>query len=370
MMPKMVLLVVSLLFAWMPTPTLSAITNLVAVATGPLQYRLSWDDDAETPQTYKVLVRDSASRTSYYVTGVTAKEFLVDDAGQAQLLANGAGDRLVVDRTTDMTIQVTGEADLEADDDNAMVSSTVGNAQDIMAPPEYMIICEYDDETSVDDSGRAAPGGCKNPKELGKVVMWYAEPTDYGYRDDTHLEMVYGWKYEWSTDETFTTNVFEDTCIKRVYETGATDLLVENGDVCNSKWNSAQIPGSGMIQGLHYIRMAALFKYGNVGALNTGLFTEAIVVERGEYPTRQVTFKATLMMQLSSFTTNEQNIYLEGVANALNVPRSDVSIGNIDEIDGVKIEVNTIAEVKELLADSVESNGGWDSRDTWKTICE
>ena len=85
--------------------------------------------------------------------------------------------------------------------------------------------------------------------------------------------------------------------------------------------------------------------------------------------TKQVTFKATLMMKLPAFTDDAQNTYLGGVANTLNVSRSDVSIGNIDEIDGVKIEVDTIAEVKIELADSVESNGGWDSRDPWRTIC-
>jgi hypothetical protein len=64
-----------------------------------------------------------------------------------------------------------------------------------------------------------------------------------------------------------------------------------------------------------------------------------------------------------------QNTYLDGVATTLNVPRSDVSIGNIDEIDGVKIEVTTLAEILEEIADTVEANRGWESRDTWKTIC-
>jgi hypothetical protein len=86
--------------------------------------------------------------------------------------------------------------------------------------------------------------------------------------------------------------------------------------------------------------------------------------------TRPVTFKAILMMQLSSFTTNEQNIYLDGVADALNAPRSKMFI---DEIqwgeEGAYIEVHTVAEVNPALADAVEANGGWDSRDTWKTIC-
>jgi hypothetical protein len=85
--------------------------------------------------------------------------------------------------------------------------------------------------------------------------------------------------------------------------------------------------------------------------------------------TRAVTFKATLMMKLSTFDDDAQNTYLEGVANALNVPKSVVSIGNIDEIDGVKIEVTTVAEASVDLADSVEANGGWESRDAWKTIC-
>ena len=89
MMPRMVLLVVSLFLACMPTLTSSALSVINRETTGPLEMRLSWGDDAVPAQTYKLTMKDIIGRKLYVVTGVAEKEFLFDDAGQSQLVVGG-----------------------------------------------------------------------------------------------------------------------------------------------------------------------------------------------------------------------------------------------------------------------------------------
>ena len=84
---------------------------------------------------------------------------------------------------------------------------------------------------------------------------------------------------------------------------------------------------------------------------------------------REVTFKAIFMMPKLDMFPNDLMEYLDTVAVALNISRSDVGYTTRTEIEGPSTEVVTKAEVKIEFADAVEANGGWDSRDTWKTIC-
>ena len=79
-------------------------------------------------------------------------------------------------------------------------------------------------------------------------------------------------------------------------------------------------------------------------------------------PIAKVTFKATLSMSSAAFTADKQRVYLQGVANALAVSISDMSIGEIIEIQvrrrllATSIEVETIALVPEENAQSVSSS--------------
>jgi len=351
MMPKMVLFVVSLLLAWMPTPTSGNIHDFTVSHPAPLQFHISWTDDIV--QTYQLVVKDDTNNLRYYTTEVPGYEFLFDDAGKAQLKALRGGGPFVLYATNKYHVSIKGETD------EVIAVWDLGYLQDMIGPP-VQILCDKEDETSVDAIERVAPGGCQNPQVPGTVRLYYEDPLYTGFQNGDPVTIL-GWAFQWSKDATFTTNVFEDTCLTDPDATEA--LLVENGDTCNIDFYSAQIPRSGpMNGGTFFIRTAAIINFG------TGTFSNATSVFMVT-PTTQVTFTANLMMPSAAFTPELQNIYLQGVANTLKVSILDVSIGSIEAVDGGKIEVNTIAEVSVLYADAVESNGGWQSRDNWHTIC-
>ena len=61
--------------------------------------------------------------------------------------------------------------------------------------------------------------------------------------------------------------------------------------------------------------------------------------------------------------------YMNTVAVALNIPSSEVDYGTRTVITNKETEVVTTAQVLIEYADAVEANGGWESKDVWKTIC-
>ena len=85
--------------------------------------------------------------------------------------------------------------------------------------------------------------------------------------------------------------------------------------------------------------------------------------------TRELTFKSIFMGEIYDFSTTMIHDYTNTVADALNIPRSDVSYLTSNEIEGSKVEVVTALEVDIAYADAVEANGGWESMDVWRTIC-
>ena len=263
MIPRMVLLVVSLLLACMPTPTSSAISFINRENTGALEVRLSWDDDADPAQTYTLIMKDIKDRTSYTVTGFTEKEILFDNAGQSQFLFGTIP--LVIRRSQTYQFNVRGERDSQGN------GAILGYMQDMIGPPEYQVICGTEDETSDDPNmPQSPPGGCQSPQVDGTVRLYYAIPTDTGWHDGK-TQQILGWAFQWSKDATFTTDVVEEQCIEAP---GGVALLVGSGAVCNSRFRSGQIPRSGTIAGTYYIRTAAIINLG------TGPFTEAISVYR------------------------------------------------------------------------------------------
>ena len=84
---------------------------------------------------------------------------------------------------------------------------------------------------------------------------------------------------------------------------------------------------------------------------------------------REVTFKAVFMLPKADILPTHLSEYLDTVAATLNIPRSEVTRTTRTEIEGSRTEVVTVAEVKIEVADAVEANGGWESRDVWRTIC-
>ena len=90
---------------------------------------------------------------------------------------------------------------------------------------------------------------------------------------------------------------------------------------------------------------------------------------------REVTFKALFMLPKADLSQLQLYEYLGTVAAALNVTRSadstktEVEYTTRTEIEGSRTEVVTVAKVPIELDDAVEANGGWESRDVWRTIC-
>jgi len=84
---------------------------------------------------------------------------------------------------------------------------------------------------------------------------------------------------------------------------------------------------------------------------------------------REVTFKATFNVPVLDLLPAQLIGYLDTVAVALNIPRSDVDYGTRTAIANKVTEVVTTAQVLIEYADAVEANGGWESRDVWRTIC-
>ena len=82
---------------------------------------------------------------------------------------------------------------------------------------------------------------------------------------------------------------------------------------------------------------------------------------------RQVTF--TTIFPFYSIDPQATSSYKDTVANALNITSEDVSLLSYTTIGGGRLQVTTVAQVLIELADTVEANGGWDSRDNWRTIC-
>ena len=268
LLPKMVLLVMNLLLACMPTPTSSVVTNIVISFVAPLTLYASWDDDIDPPQTYKVTLRDIPARRSYTVEGVTAKEVLFDAAGQAQLFQLTTP--LAVSASRTYALQVKGGYD------NVTISKTVGYMLDLCAPPTGPIICNVTDETSVNPwhPETSAPAGCQSTQVSGKVRRYFDDAVDYGYADDTPVTMI-GFVFQWALDATFTTNVFEETCT----DASPVHPTIEAGDVCNFNYRIAQIPRYGRIYaGLYFIRVAA------VTYIGVGEFSEAVSVLQGPAP--------------------------------------------------------------------------------------
>ena len=271
----MVLLAMSLLLSCIPTPTSSAVTNIVVLSTAPLTIYASWDDDIDPPQTYKVTLRDIPARASYVVNGVTAKEFLFDAAGQAQLFWETTPPTpLVIQRSQTYMLQVKGETDL------AYTSYTVGYIGDTCGPPSGPVICDVTDETSANPPvSLIPPSGCQREQVPGKVRLYYSKPVDYGYAvNEDNIIIILGYVFQWSLDATFTTNVFEETCM----DASPVPPTIEDGAVCTFQWKIAQIPpaGSTMYEGLYFIRMAVVYRF-DVGPFVVGLFTEAVSVRSG-----------------------------------------------------------------------------------------
>ena len=61
--------------------------------------------------------------------------------------------------------------------------------------------------------------------------------------------------------------------------------------------------------------------------------------------------------------------YKNSVGNALNISSEGVSLASYTSLGDGRLEVTTFASVLIELADKVEANGGWESRDPWRTIC-
>jgi hypothetical protein len=78
-------------------------------------------------------------------------------------------------------------------------------------------------------------------------------------------------------------------------------------------------------------------------------------------PVTKVVFKAKLLMSLTDFTPDIRNTYANGVAMALSVSVSTISIGSVVEIQGgrrllaTSIEVETIATIPSEIAESTAS---------------
>ena len=85
--------------------------------------------------------------------------------------------------------------------------------------------------------------------------------------------------------------------------------------------------------------------------------------------TRQVTFETIFPFPQSSIDPQAILSYKNTVANALNITSEEVSLTSFQDIDGGRLQVTTVAEAKIEFADAVEANGGWESRDVWRTIC-
>ena len=86
--------------------------------------------------------------------------------------------------------------------------------------------------------------------------------------------------------------------------------------------------------------------------------------------TKEVTFKAIFMIPKVDLLPRHLIEYLDTVAVALNISRSDVGYTTRTDIEGPGTEVVTVAEVDIAYADAVEANGGWESRDVWRSICD
>ena len=116
--------------ACIPTPTSSTATNLQMWYHAPLELFAKWDDDIV--QTYRVAVRDIPARRSYFLYGFTAKEFLFDAAGQAQLLSSTTP--LAINAIQNYAIHIMG------DTDKTVVSYTLGVLPVMHGPPTGPII--------------------------------------------------------------------------------------------------------------------------------------------------------------------------------------------------------------------------------------
>jgi len=264
---RMVLLATSLFLVCMPTLTSSVATNLQwSKQLAPLTLYASWDDDIDPPQTYKITLRDTAARRNYDVYGVTAKEFMIDAAGQAQMFWGTTP--LVILANKGYSLTVKGETDL------VIVSYAVGYMQDLCGPPAGLTICDVTDETSYNPyepvQSQIPPSGCQRTQVSGKVRIYYYEPTDSGFHNGDPV-FFRGYVFQYALDATFTTNVFEETCMDAIPFT-----MIEDGAVCSFNLFIGQIPSSGTIyDGLYFIRVAAITEVG------TGPFTEAVSVLQG-----------------------------------------------------------------------------------------
>ena len=91
--------------------------------------------------------------------------------------------------------------------------------------------------------------------------------------------------------------------------------------------------------------------------------------------TREVTFDALFMVPKLDLLPTHLSAYLVTVAAALNVTisadstKTQVEVGTRTGIEGSRTEVVTFATVPIEFADAVEANGGWQSKDVWRTIC-
>ena len=254
--------------ACIPTPTSSAATNVVTSYVAPLTLYASWDDDRDPTQTYRIMLRDIPARRNYIVTGVNAKEFLFDAAGQAQLVWGTTP--LVVVAIRNYALQIMGETDLQT------TSATVGYMQDMPGPPSGPVICDVTDETSVSQfyPEGVPPYGCQNEQVSGKVRIFWDRPVDTGYFDGTPVTTL-GSVFQWALDSTFTSNVVEETCM----DIGEFGTKIKDGEVCTFSWKIAQIPSNGTLYGgPYFIRVAAVVSIG------VGPFTEAVSVQMGPEP--------------------------------------------------------------------------------------
>jgi hypothetical protein len=269
---------------------------------------VTWDDDADPTQTYRILIRDISKGRSYIVNGINAKQFLFDTAGQSQLFWGEIPLVFRADRT--YALQVRGETD------NQFFSQTLGYPQDICGSPTGPVICDVTDETSVSEfePTREPPYGCQNEQVSGKVRIYYDEPSYSGYSDGTPVQFL-GYVFQWALDSTFTSNVGEETCMDAL-----SIPTIEDGAVCTFNRNIAQIPRNGTLsEGQYFIRVAAVVSVG------VGPFTESVSVLIAEPKVPRITFTVKIPAELSRWD-DFRLTYISAIETALSLESGSVSV--------------------------------------------
>jgi hypothetical protein len=166
-----------LLFLHFVVPILSAVQSVSFTESVPLEWLISWVEEANVDQGYTLTVRDSPARKNYIGTIPSGQHsFYLDSASASSLSWNGVVFSGLI-ASTNYILYVRGL------DDGVVKNINAGYPLVLSGPPTDFTVCHHTDETSVPASGLndAYPGGCQLENLNNTLRVHWERPTVTGY---------------------------------------------------------------------------------------------------------------------------------------------------------------------------------------------